>query len=73
MSKRVLITGAFGQLGDAVILELEPHFELCATGCVLPDDGFQFCQNTVMDVTVKNQVIECIEDFPPMWWFILPQ
>ena len=65
MSKRVLITGAFGQLGDAVILELQPHFELCATGCVLPDDGFQFCQYAVMDVTVKNQVIECIKDFSP--------
>ena len=42
MSKRVLITGAFGQLGDAVIIELQPHFELCATGCVLPDDSYQF-------------------------------
>jgi dTDP-4-dehydrorhamnose reductase len=65
MSKRVLITGAFGQLGEAVILELQPHFELCATGRVLPDDGFQFCQYGVMNVTNKGQVREFLQNFNP--------
>lgn len=65
MSKRVLITGAFGQLGEAVALELQPHFELCAAGWIIPKEKFQFCPHLVLDVTDKAQVNGCIDDFSP--------
>ncbi|MEE2876611.1 MAG: NAD(P)-dependent oxidoreductase [Candidatus Neomarinimicrobiota bacterium] len=65
MSKRILITGAFGQLGDAVVLELQPHFELCATGRVLPNDELTLCTQQVMDITDKKSVTETIDSFGP--------
>ena len=65
MSKRILITGAFGQLGDAVVLELQPHFNLCATGRTLPHDELKLCEHKVMDVTDKKEVAETVASFTP--------
>ena len=54
MSKRVLITGAFGQLGDALIMELQPHFKLCATGKEVPSDNLHICKYSELDITKKK-------------------
>ena len=32
MGKQILITGAFGQLGESTLLELQPYFEIIASG-----------------------------------------
>ena len=65
MSKRILITGAFGQLGDAVVLELQPHFKLCATGKAYRDNELKLCEHRVMDVTDKKEVSETVASFTP--------
>jgi dTDP-4-dehydrorhamnose reductase len=65
MSKRILITGAFGQLGDAVVLELQPHFMLCATGRTIPNDELKLCEHKVMDVTNKKEVADTVASFTP--------
>ena len=65
MSKRVLITGAFGQLGDALIMELQPHFKLCATGKEVPQDNLRLCKYTELDITKKKSISNCIHNFSP--------
>ena len=65
MSKRVLITGAFGQLGDALIMELQPHFKLCATGKEVPQDNLRLCIYTELDITKKKSISNCIHNFSP--------
>lgn len=65
MSKRVLITGAFGQLGDALIMELQPHFKLCATGKEVPRDNLHICKYSELDITKKKSVSHCIHSFSP--------
>lgn len=65
MLKRVLITGALGQLGNAVTIELQPHFKVCATGRFLPENKFSLCEYRELDITKKKNVNDCIQSFSP--------
>ncbi|MEE9167176.1 MAG: SDR family oxidoreductase [Candidatus Neomarinimicrobiota bacterium] len=65
MAKRILITGAFGQLGEAVTQELQSHFDLLATGLAIPDDFPCFCPIRTLDIQRRNRVFECVEKFDP--------
>jgi len=65
MSKKILITGAFGQLGDSTILELQPHFEIIASGKKTPQINNYPCKYINLDITSKNQVGEIINIYLP--------
>tara|TARA_B100000029_G_scaffold516812_1_gene634824 strand:- start:10271 stop:11164 length:894 start_codon:yes stop_codon:yes gene_type:complete len=65
MAKRVLITGAFGQLGEAIIMELQPYFNLCATGKLVPEDNLGLCKYHQLDIKEKEGVNDCIQSFTP--------
>lgn len=65
MAKKILITGAFGQLGEAVVWELQPHFELMATGDHLPEKYLHLCEVDSIDVTDRKQCNQIINSFQP--------
>lgn len=65
MSKRILITGAFGQLGEAVIRELQPHFDLLATDIQIPETKSFLYQVKHLDITSKPSVIKIVKNFNP--------
>jgi len=62
---KILITGAFGQLGDSTILELQPHFEIIASGKKTPQINNYPCKYINLDITSKNQVGEIINIYLP--------
>ncbi len=65
MSKRILITGAFGQLGEAVIQELQPHFDLLSTDIQILETKSVLYQIKHLDITSKPSVIEIVKEFNP--------
>ncbi|MFQ6616941.1 MAG: SDR family oxidoreductase [Fidelibacterota bacterium] len=65
LAKRVLITGAFGLLGDAVVQELQPHFGLLATGIRVPENHPHYCPVQQLDVCDRNQVQRTSQSFKP--------
>ncbi|MFQ6674480.1 MAG: SDR family oxidoreductase [Fidelibacterota bacterium] len=65
MAKRILITGAFGQLGEAVVQELQPHFTLLATGKRIPEDYPHYCPVQELDVVDRKRVRETAREFEP--------
>ena len=65
MSRRILITGAFGQLGEAVIHELHPHFELTATGLSVPENFSHNCDTATLDITDRTSTRNCVKKIDP--------
>ena len=65
MAKSILITGAFGQLGEAVTQELQPHFDLLATGRAVPDHWPFFCPAEELDVAQGHRVRAVVHRFNP--------
>jgi len=62
--KRLLITGAFGQLGRACLERFEHDYEVLATGRHLPQDNFRF-RVQPLDITDVKAVERTIETFNP--------
>jgi dTDP-4-dehydrorhamnose reductase len=62
---KVLITGAFGQLGEALIRELTPEYTCLATGKEVPDDLQVGCPARVLDITDTEQVRRVVTEFGP--------
>ncbi|MBL7046590.1 MAG: dTDP-4-dehydrorhamnose reductase [Candidatus Marinimicrobia bacterium] len=65
MSKRILITGAFGQLGEAVIRELQPHFDLLATDIQIVKTKSFLYQVKHLDITSRPGVMKIVKNFNP--------
>tara|TARA_S200000501_G_scaffold117949_1_gene110756 strand:- start:15573 stop:16466 length:894 start_codon:yes stop_codon:yes gene_type:complete len=65
MSKQILITGAFGQLGESTLLELQPHFEIIASGRKIPKITNYPCKYINLDITSKKNVAETIQTYSP--------
>ena len=65
MAKKVLITGAFGLLGEAVVKALEHTFQLLATGENIPDEVPYICDIQSLDIIDKNRVKDVIHTFYP--------
>ncbi|MFQ6676413.1 MAG: dTDP-4-dehydrorhamnose reductase [Fidelibacterota bacterium] len=65
MAKRVLITGAFGLLGEAVVQELQPHFRLLATGIRIPENHPHYCAVQKLDVRDRKEVHRAVRAFKP--------
>ncbi len=65
MSKQILITGAFGQLGESTLLELQPSFDIIASGKKIPQITNYPCKYVKLDITSKNNVRKIIETYSP--------
>lgn len=65
MAKRILITGAFGQLGEAVAQELQPHFDLLATDIIIPLDHSFYCPVQNLDIVDRKHVYDVVEKYEP--------
>jgi len=65
MARRILITGAFGQLGEAVIHELQPHFEIIATGKHLPGHFPHNCNTATLDITQRTATRNGVKKIDP--------
>jgi len=65
MAKRILITGAFGQLGEAVSQELQPHFDLLATDIIIPNEYSYYCPVQDLDIVDRKRVYEVINKYDP--------
>ena len=65
MAKRILITGAFGQLGEAVAQELQSHFDLLATDIIIPKEYSFYCPVQNLDISNRQRVNEVVEKFGP--------
>ncbi|MFQ6606635.1 MAG: dTDP-4-dehydrorhamnose reductase [Fidelibacterota bacterium] len=63
--KRILITGAFGQLGVEMISVLGKQCDLLATDTVIPEDFSAEPFSVVMDITSPRQVKEVIDAYQP--------
>jgi dTDP-4-dehydrorhamnose reductase len=62
--KKILITGAFGQLGAACLDRFENNYEILATGRRLPEGNFKG-QVQQLDITDFKAVERTIESFEP--------
>lgn len=62
--KKVLITGAFGQLGAACLERFNPDYELLATDTHLPTQSFDY-QTQLLDITDLNSVEAVKNAFNP--------
>ena len=65
MGKQILITGAFGQLGESTLLELQPYFEIIASGKKIPKITNYPCKYVELDITSKNNVRKIVETYSP--------
>jgi len=65
VAKRILITGAFGQLGEAVAQELQPHFDLLATDIIIPENYSYYCPVQKLDIKNRKHVYDIVEKFDP--------
>ena len=65
MDKRILITGAFGQLGDAVVQELCIDNVLLAVDIFVPDNVSGYYKSLTIDISDKNNVLQIIREFKP--------
>ena len=65
MAKKVLITGAFGLLGEAVVKALEPNFQLLATGENIPVEHPYICDIQSLDIIDKIGLKNVIHTFQP--------
>ena len=65
MGKQILITGAFGQLGESTLLELQPYFDIIASGKKIPKITNYPCKYVELDITSKNNVRKIVETYSP--------
>lgn len=65
MSKRVLVTGAFGQLGQAVLMELQAHFDLLATGKSPRMRESHLCREETLDLRDGDACARVLRQFCP--------
>ncbi|NOZ03505.1 MAG: SDR family oxidoreductase [FCB group bacterium] len=63
--KRIFITGAFGQLGDAVIREFHSGFDVLAADLSIPPPKQSPCKTAVVDITDHRKVRAVLKEFVP--------
>ena len=65
MNKRILITGATGQLGRSVVEELQPHFNILSTAQKIPVETLTACPVVEMDISNKSIVQQVVSKYEP--------
>ena len=65
MNKRILITGATGQLGRSVVEELQPHFNILSTARIIPVETLTACPVVEMDISNKSIVQQVVSKHEP--------
>ena len=65
MNKRILITGATGQLGRSVVEELQPHFNILSTARKIPVETLTACPVVEMDISNKSIVQQVVSKHEP--------
>jgi len=65
MGKRILITGATGQLGRSVVKELQPHFDILSTARKIPVETLTACPVVEMDLRDKAVVQQVVGKYEP--------
>lgn len=65
MNKRILITGATGQLGRSVVEELQPHFNILSTARKIPVKTLTACPVVEMDISNKSIVQQVVSKHEP--------
>ncbi len=65
MNKRILITGASGQLGRSIIEELQPHFNILSTDLIITDHTLSACPVVEMDIGNKAAVQQVVRKYEP--------
>ena len=65
MNKRILITGATGQLGRSVVEELQPHFNILSTARKIPVETLTACPVVEMDISNKSIVQQVVSKYEP--------
>jgi dTDP-4-dehydrorhamnose reductase len=63
--RRILITGAFGQLGLEMLHVLRNQYDLLATGRVIPEDLSDTPSTTLLDIALPGQVKEVVRSYRP--------
>jgi len=63
--RKILITGAFGQLGLEMLQVLGNQYDLLATGRVIPKDLSNEPFTAVMDIAYPTQVKEVVNSYQP--------
>ncbi len=63
--KRIFITGAFGQLGDAVIREFHSGFDVLAADLSIPRQKHSVCRTAEVDITDRRKVQTLLKEFAP--------
>ena len=64
LMKRILITGAFGQLGEACIKQLSHRFNIFAVGLFVPD-GRKSDHALALDISDQTAVDQVKNEFQP--------
>lgn len=65
MNKRILITGATGQLGRSVVEELQPYFNILSTARKIPVETLTACPVVEMDISNKSIVQQVVSKHEP--------
>lgn len=65
MRKRILVTGAFGQLGHAVLKTFPRKFDVLATDCVVPATNPTEYSLGELDITDPDDCQLMIEEYAP--------
>jgi len=65
MNKRILITGATGQLGRSIVEELQPHFNILSTARKIPVETLTTCPVVEMDISNKSIVQQVVSKHEP--------
>ncbi len=64
MKKKVLVTGAFGQLGNAVLKKFQDT-DMLATDLFIPEFFSGSCSSEILDVTKPEGVQNIVNRFQP--------
>ncbi|MFQ6607978.1 MAG: dTDP-4-dehydrorhamnose reductase [Fidelibacterota bacterium] len=65
MNKRILITGATGQLGRSAVEELQQYFEILSTARHIPAETLTTCPVVEMDIRNKTIVQQVVSKYEP--------